>query len=274
MSACAWPGRRQAGLAAERQRTHLALETGDLDAADRLPVIAADGSVTLPPEAWDGVRGAGRPPRRADRRHCSATWCTRSAGSRRRPTPAASSRSSRGCAWPTSSATPEAALRDWLPRLAMSELGAARAGAAGRPVRRRRRAARGFIEGTGHPDDPYRLALADGLPNIAVWFPPAGLEPRLVAAPAGPARLAARPARAWRPRRWWPRCRPKPTVARDVRELVEGRDLDAGLAALAQRWLGGDGRIVPPPVRAGGHHGPPHRPGRGAAVSISSTSKT
>ena len=31
-----------------------------------------------------------------------------------------------------------------------------------------------------------------------------------------------------------------------MRELVFGRALGDGLSALAQRWLGGDGRIVPP----------------------------
>jgi hypothetical protein len=111
--------------------------------------------------------------------------------------------------------------------------------------------ARGFVQGTGHPDDPYRFALAPELPNVAVWFSPDGLAPRLFAAPENlrdwrpgfdglsPAALAAALAA-------------EAALARDVRELVEGRDIEAGLIALAQRWLGGDGRIVarrsPPPA--------------------------
>ena len=41
-------------------------------------------------------------------------------------------------------------------------------------------------------------------------------------------------------------------MAGDVRALVEGRDIAAGLDALTQRWIGGDGRIVPPPVAPAG----------------------
>ena len=104
---------------------------------------------------------------------------------------------------------------------------------------------RGFLLGTGHSDDPYRFPLADTLPNLAVWFPPAGLESRLVAVPEALQR--------WRPGD--PGLLPdalaaallaEAQVADDVRALVEGRDLRGGLEALAQRWLGGDGRIVPP----------------------------
>jgi hypothetical protein len=81
--------------------------------------------------------------------------------------------------------------------------------------------------GHRHPDDPYRFVLAPELPNVAVWFPPEGLAPRLFAAPEK--------LRDWRPR--FRRLSPvalaaalaaEATAARDVRELIEGRDIEAG----------------------------------------------
>ena len=70
----------------------------------------------------------------------------------------------------------------WVPELALSEFGpraldvvADLVAGAG--------AAKGLVAGTGHPDDPYRVPLGAGIPEPAVWFPPAGLEPRVTAVP-------------------------------------------------------------------------------------------
>ena len=163
---------------------------------------------------------------------------------------------------------PAHALAGWLPQLALSDLGPealrlladAFTGSG---------ANQGVLEGTGHPDDPYRFALADGLPNIAVWFPPAGLERRQVAAPEA--------LQQWRPGD--PGLSPEAlasalaaeaTVADDVRALIDGRDIVGGLDG-AGGALGGRRRPHRAAAeRAGRHHGRPdehrrraaHRPAR------------
>ncbi len=230
------------GLAAEVSAPNLQLNTSGVTLPMALPVIAADGSVTLPP-AGVGRRGGarrllGRVDRRLSRRRgAGAGLAQRRSASRWRPArvrPPAPGR--------PGGFDPRPALRDWLPRLAMSELGPPAlslvadlfAGAG---------ASRGFIEGTGHPDDPYRLAIDAGLPNIAVWFPPQGLEPALVGAP--PALQSWRPGQpGLAPAALKAALQAEAGVAGDVRALVEGRDIEAGLVALTQRWIGGDGRIV------------------------------
>ncbi len=239
----------QAGLAANVSAPSLALETGDLVLPISLPVIASDGSVTLPPEAWDGVQalvgrlGALIGGTLGDVVHALG-WLEEAADTGSEVLVLARLRLA------DIVTSPEAALRAWLPQLAMSDLGpralalvADLFGGAG--------AARGVIEGTGHPDDPYRLAIAEGLPNIAVWFPPAGLEQRLVG--------ASQALQRWRPGQpglgtaaLVAALQAEAEVASDVRELVEGRDLAAGLDAIVQRWIGSDGRIVPPPVAPAG----------------------
>ncbi|HEY2925404.1 DUF6603 domain-containing protein, partial [Piscinibacter sp.] len=232
-----------AGISANVSAPHLRLELDAIDVPIALPVIGTDGSVTLPAEAWDGVEalighlgtligGVVGDVARA------LGWAesVREAGG--------VARSGARLRLADIVATPEAALRDWLPRLAMSELGeraleliADLFGGLG--------AARGVIAGSGRPHDPYRFALADGLPNIAVWFPPDGLEPVVTA--------AHQAIRSWRPGRpglstasLAAALRNEAEVAEEVRALVEGRDLDAGFTALVQRLVGGDGRIVAP----------------------------
>jgi len=232
-----------AGLAAHVSAPHLRLELDAIDLSIALPVIGVDGSVTLPAESWDGVEalighlgtligGVVGDLARA------FGWAesVREAGG--------VARSGARLRLADLITTPESALRDWLPRLAMSDLGeralellADLFGGLG--------AARGVIAGSGRPHDPYRFALADGLPNIAVWFPPDGLEPVVTAAhqairnwrPGMPGLSTASLAAA---------LRNEAEVAEEVRALVEGRDLDAGFTALVQRWVGGDGRIVAP----------------------------
>lgn len=235
-------------LIAELSAPNLVLETETLEVPVALPVVAADGSVTLPPAAWDGVEvlvghlgglTGGLLGRVVD----AFGWAAESGPAGGDPEVGARLRLA------DFAADARAALTAWLPRLALSDrahdamslladLFATTSSGAGR-------FARGFVEGTGHPDDPYRFALGADLPNVALWFPPAGLDHRLFAAPQA--------LREWRPgfdglsaSALAAALRAEAGVAREVRELVFGRALEDGLAALAQRWRGGDGRIVPP----------------------------
>jgi hypothetical protein len=234
----------QSGLSASVQAPNLTLTLGDVALPIALPVIAADGTVTLPAEAWDGVEalvgylGAEIGGFVGDAVRALG-WTPEELTAGGLPTTEARLRLA------DMVTAPEVALRAWLPSLLLSDVGpeALRVLAdlfAGSGQNH------GFLEGTGHPDDPYRFAISDALPNIAVWFPPAGLEQRIVAAPEALQR--------WRPGD--PGLSPEAlaaafaaeaSVAADVRALIEGRDVTAGLAAIVQRWAGGDGRIVAPP---------------------------
>ncbi len=230
------------GLAAGIQAPNLTLNAGSISLPIALPTIAADGTVALPPDAWDGVETL-------------VGYLGELLGGFLGDVVAA-------LGWTTEIPTtgrdetfarlplrdlvddPAAALADWLPRLVMSDVGPKALGIVA-DLFAGSGANRGFIEGTGHPDDPYRLAIGENLPNLAVWFPPEGLERRVVAAPEalqrwrpgdpgiGPAALVAA-------------LQAEASVAADVRALVDGRDISGGLAAIAQRWVAGDGRIVPP----------------------------
>jgi hypothetical protein len=239
----------EAGLAAQVSAPSLRLELDALTVPIALPVIAADGSVTLPDEAWDGVEAlvghlGGMIGGTVGDLVRALGWAEAElqAGGA-----AASGARLRLAALIN---TPEASLRDWLPRLAMSDLGervlalvADLFGGLG--------AARGVIEGSGRPEDPYHFALAEGLPNVAVWFPPTGLEPVVTAAHEA--------IRAWRPGQIGlpveslaAALLSEAGVTADVRALVEGRELGTALEAIAQRWLGGDGRITPPATAPAG----------------------
>jgi hypothetical protein len=238
-----------AGLVADVRAPNLALTAGSVTLPIALPVIALDGTVTLPAAAWDGLevlvgyfgellggfigdvaKALGWSPELA------------TAGG---PTIGGARLRLSGLI-----ADPAAALGNWLPQLLMSEVGpeALRVLAdlfAGSGANR------GVIQGTGHPDDPYRFAIADALLQPIVWFPPAGLERQIVAVSDGIQR--------WRPgdpglgaSALAAALQTEATVAADINELVDGRDVAGGLTALAQRWVGGDGRIVPPDTAPGG----------------------
>ncbi|MGE4052638.1 MAG: hypothetical protein AB7F38_16320, partial [Piscinibacter sp.] len=239
----------EAGLAAQVSAPSLRLELDDLTLPIALPVIAADGSVTLPAEAWDGVEAlvghlGGMIGGTVGDLVRALGWAeaelqaggVAAIGARLRLAELVTS--------------PEAALREWLPRIALSDLGE-RALALIADLFGGLGAARGVIEGSGRPEDPYRFALAEGLPNVAVWFPPAGLEPVVTAAHEA--------IRAWRPGQAGlpvaslaAALGAEAGVAADVRALVDGRELGTALDAIAQRWLGGDGRISPPAAAPAG----------------------
>ncbi len=146
-------------------------------------------------------------------------------------------------------AAPDTALRNWIPRLLLSDVGP-RALTMLADLFAGSGASRGFIAGTGHRDDPYRFDIDAGLPNFAVWFPPAGLEQYVVAAPEAIQRwrpgdpLSAGGARGLHCRRSRSRAR----CARVDRRARRGR------------WTGGDGAalgwqrrpIIPPDTATGG----------------------
>jgi hypothetical protein len=238
-----------AGFAADVSAPNPRIVSGGDTVPIALPVIAADGSVTLPAAGWDALQILVG--------HLAAL----AGGFFREIVQALGWNVDAGHAGGTSEVRatlrladlitqPQQAFADWLPRLVMSDLGP-RALALMADLFAGSGVNRGFIVGTGHPDDPYRFAISAGLPNVAVWFPPAGLEPLLLAAPES--------LRNWRPgdvglppAALEAALRAEAQVAVDVRDLVEGRAIAAGLAALTQRWAGSDGLIVAPVVTPSG----------------------
>ncbi|MGA0611702.1 DUF6603 domain-containing protein [Caldimonas sp. KR1-144] len=212
-----------------------------------VPTIGADGRVDLPPPAWDGVQlligrlaalgslqrsfvgelvaafGWNAPefePGRGDETHAVLRLAELLDD-------------------------PAAALRAWLPKLLLDHIGP-RAFALVADLFGGSGARRAMFRGRGHPDDPWRIVLADDLPQLAVWFPPAGPAPRLVAAPQA--------LRDWRPGQpalpfdvLEAALLAEAEVADDVADLLRMRvPLLPGLDALVLRWAGSDGRIAPP----------------------------
>lgn len=214
-----------------------------------VPVIGPDGSATLPPEAWDAVEAvvgtlAGLVPGLLGDVARVLGWSDGGTGTGLR------SSSRPGLRLADLVTDPAAALAAWLPEMALSELGPHALGVLADLVSRAGPVS-GALAGTGHPDDPYRIPLAASVPEPAVWFPPAGLEPRVAAAPEG--------VRRWRPgdpgldpASLDQALRAEGAVAADVGALVKGRDIAGGLAALATRWAGTDGRIAPPATAPAG----------------------
>ncbi|HEY1366381.1 MAG TPA: hypothetical protein VGF23_04685, partial [Gaiellaceae bacterium] len=223
------------GLAASFEAPGLSLQLDGDTLPLALPTIGADGSVTLPPEAWDALQSllgelGSLLPGVVGKLVELLGWRGGTVGLRLADLVD----------------DPAAALAAWLPQVALSELGPEALGlladlltAAG--------SASGAFEGTGSPDDPFRLALdlSAQLPELAVWFPPAGLSRPVVAAPVS--------LRNWRPGQ--PALPPdalavaiqaEATVAADIRDLAYGRDIAGGLAGLTSRWVGSDGVVVPP----------------------------
>ena len=237
------------GLSADVSAPNPRLVSGDLTVPVALPVIAADGSVTLPAAGWDAVQAlVGHLASLAGGFLADGVralgWDVETAQ------PGGTSEVRATLRLADLVAQPQQALEAWLPRLVLSDVGP-RALALLADLLAGSGVNHGFILGTGHPDDPYRLAVDAGLPELAVWFPPAGREPFLLAAPEA--------LRRWRPgdaglapEALEAALRAEAEVAADVRDLVDGRAVAAGLAALTQRWTGGDGLIAPPPTAPAG----------------------
>ena len=114
--------------------------------------------------------------------------------------------------------------------------------------------ATGRWEGTGKEIDPWRVSLlqSDIAPALATWLLPNG--------PTSDITLAPDPVRQWQPGSKGlsallleQALRIEAEVAPDVADLVSGRSAIAqGLAQLAERWIAGDGRVVPPTVTPAG----------------------
>jgi hypothetical protein len=246
----------QQGLNAGVQAPNPRLRIADLELPLALPQIAADGSVTLPPEAWDAVQLlVGHLARLGSTQQSFLGDVVAALGWDALPRSAGGGRGNRvALRLAEFVAAPASALAQWLPRLLVSEVGPRAlelvadlfAGAGVQCA---------TFAGRGEPDDPYRVALAAGMPELLLWFPPAGIEPLLLAAP--------QVLRDWRPGQvalevdvleaaLWAEA----GVAPDIADLLVGRAAPGGaagaiangLSALAARWTGGDGRIVPPPT--------------------------
>jgi len=226
-----------AGLAASIEVPELSLQVGDDVLPVALPVIGSDGTVDLDDAGWNTVQlligelGSMSPGTVGELLRLLGWSGTAGAG---RP----------GLRLADLVDDPLTALGEWLPELALSELGphalelvADLIGGVG-PVT-------GAIAGSGHPDDPYRIPLGANIPEPAVWFPPAGLEPPGTAVPEAMAR--------WRPGDLGltpvaleDALRAEANIDRTLAELVRARAIAAGLAAITDRWSGSDGRIAPP----------------------------
>jgi large repetitive protein len=236
-----------------------------------MPAFAADGSVVLPPEAWDAVqllvglvaeRGGGL---FADV-SAALGWAPIAAPN--------SDEADRSSTLPLSRLVddPATAIARWLPALLATRQGqrllavlgdAFSAGAQGAlaalPQPGAVDALGGIallpaaplppiaptLLGRGTPRDPYRVTLGAALPELWLAFTPDG-PPAAVAA-AGDLL-----------RRWRPGDAPlaidqlagalvaEATQDTALFDLLVGRPLVAGMEALVARWIGGDGRIVAP----------------------------
>ncbi|WP_461124407.1 DUF6603 domain-containing protein [Saccharothrix stipae] len=113
----------------------------------------------------------------------------------------------------------------------------------------------GPLHGSGRPDDPYLVPLGpdqSATPQLALWLAPDGPSREATAAPPL--------LRGWRPGMdglsghiLADALAAEARVASDLADLLAGRaDVAAGLDALWNRWIGTDGRVVPPSVDPAG----------------------
>ena len=207
-----------------------------------LPVIGSDGSVALDAAGWDalealaGLLASAAPiPWIGELAEVLGWSQTRAATPRLRLADLATDA--------------PAAVRQWLLAIAVEEGGRLADGLAVLArVLTGTRGAFGKFDGTGRPNDPWRVPLfpRGPSPELAAWLVPDGPDLPVTNAPSV--------IRRWRPGD--PGLQP-PILARslqseavaapDVAALVSGRDnLADGLAQLAARWTGTDGRLVPP----------------------------
>ncbi|MBL8301432.1 MAG: hypothetical protein JNM26_01530, partial [Ideonella sp.] len=255
-----------AGLKADLDLPHPRLAIDGITVPLALPSIGANGQVALPPEAWDAVQVlVGHLAQKLSRRGpCWLAELVTALGWDTPPEDATASLEQREqlrlADWV---ADPAATLRAWLPAMLCSDVGP-KALSLLADLLAGSGALRALIAGNGTPDDPYRITAHADLPELLLWFPPAGLAPALVAAPEalrdwlpGMAPLAFDTLEA----ALWSEAQVDTAVA----DLLVGRAdrsgtlgaggtgrIRAGLDALVQRFAGGDGRIAPPPVAPAG----------------------
>ncbi len=230
---------------------NLAVHLGEVDVPVGLPVIGADGTVSLDDAGWDALQGLLGALAEAAPIGVVGDLA-RALGWRLRPP----GRPARGPHLRLAELRTDAAkaIREWLGKLALDE--------AGELVRALRPLARalsggvdewGSLSGTGTAADPWRLGLDSSAssPSLAAWVEPDGPAPpdaelpgELVAwTPGMPPLAFERLVQAVR------------TQVHDARlaALTRGRgDLVAGLEALVTRWQSSDGRVIPPSAAPAG----------------------
>ena len=227
------------GLVADADFPQLSIELEGEPLPIALPTLDVDGHVTLPDEAWDLLQGlvghlGGYLPAIVRTVTDLLGWT----GRRDTGTPVL-----RLAALVDD---PAPALLDWSAALVVSDLAPA-ALALLADLLTAAEGAAGLLEGSGHPDDPFRLSLGVGvpLPELAVWFPPQGLRPRLVNVPEQvsnwyPGQPGLDPVLLRRALEM------EADVDAAIAALIDSRDVAGGLRQIALRWRGTDGRIVPP----------------------------
>lgn len=111
----------------------------------------------------------------------------------------------------------------------------------------------GHLQGVGSQVDPYRLRLlpAGASPSLCAWTLPDG--------PSRPVTNAPEELQAWRPGtagfepgELAAALAAEGASAPDLADLLSGRSVAEGLALLADRWTGTDGRILPPAAEPAG----------------------
>jgi hypothetical protein len=231
------------GLSVAILAPNLAAQVDGVSVPFTLPVIAADGSVTLDAAGWDlvenfiGLLASIAPVPWVGQLALALGWAGLDPALRPRLRLA------------DLAASAANAIKNWLIALAVEDSGKitdlleslARTltGADG---------IFGAFEGQGIFDDPYRLPILPvaGSPELTVWLLPDGPDQPVTTAPDS--------LRSWRPGS--PGLGPvdlayalgaEAASAPDIQDLVSGRpDLATGFSLLATRWTGSDGKIVPP----------------------------
>jgi len=227
-----------AGLSVTADVPELALHRSATQWPIQLPVIAADGSVTLTPADWDGVEAlAGQIGRLAGGFPAELVAVLGWDAAPDAPAP-------HRLRLADLIDDPAAALRAWLPPLLSGDL-RERALAVAADLFAGTPSLPGALQGIGRPDDPYRIAVDDALPELALWFAPDGIPPVVPAIDdlldgwqPGDDGLSAAVLHA--------ALLARSVLSGDLQALLQGRDVEGGLTALVQRWAGGDGRIVMP----------------------------
>ena len=244
-----------AGLQAQVSLPNPRLAADGLTVPLTLPVIGADGLVSLPAAGWDAVQLlighlAGLLPTQSN----TFSEVVQALGWQS-DEPIAGGSAETKAALRLADLVSDApnALKAWLPSLLRSDAGL-RALSLLADLLGGNGNLQASVLGRGTPQDPYRFPVGSDLPEPVLWFPPAGLEPLLVAAPQS--------LREWRPglpplesEDLEAALRAEALAADDVADLVAGRTesaIAAGLEALVLRFAGGDGRIAPPVAEIAG----------------------
>jgi large repetitive protein len=228
------------GVSANVIAPNLAVEAGDLSLPFALPVITADGSLTLDAAGWDaleqliGLLAAAAPLPWIGDLVNALGWGGRTSPHLRLADLATDATST---------------IKNWLIQLAIDEesalldalnaLARQLTGSIG---------ASGLVAGRGTVEDPWRMPIlpADSVPEVVAWLLPDG--------PGLPVTTAPEVLRSWQPGSEGllpgalaQAIAEEAASAPDIYDLINGRpDLATGFSLLLDRWASTDGRIVPP----------------------------